>query len=719
MRRAHARRIRSKAGNTWPIAPGSERPPDGWSGWPEGKRFAVILTHDVEGQKGYDQIKDLARLEVELGFRSSFNLVPEGTYRVDPLLRDWLIARGFEVGVHDLHHDGKLYRSREEFIRRARKINRYLKEWGAIGFRSAYMHHNLDWIGDLHIQYDSSTFDTDPFEPQPDGVNTIFPFWVPRPDAADQEPRAGNQEPKNGYVELPYTLVQDSTLFLFLREKDINIWKRKLDWIARQGGAVVLNLHPDYLNLQDLHTEYDFPARYYRDLLTYIRTRYQGEYWHELPSELARRSSRWAAGSGSNGERDVSSSTVTLSIRNSRRNLTGKRAAVVVYSDIEGDPRPRRSAQALIDQGVEVDVVCLKSDANQPEYEVIDGFHVHRASIMHDREGGVIRYVFQYSAFLLRAGAFLFKRSMNMKYHLVHIHNMPDFLVFSALPAWLRGARVILDLHDPMPELFQAIYGLQESHPMTSLLKEVERLSIRCADRVLTPNLAFLRVFESRSCEPGKIGIVMNSPKESIFRPHAEPAPLPDAGAGPKSFRVLHHGSIVHRHGLDIAVEAVAIAAQHIPLIRFFICGRGNSYLEEVLQLASRLGIEDRVTFLGPKHQDEVARIVGACDLGVIPNRLSPFTQINMPTRIFEYLAMDRPVISPSTIGIRDYFDDSNMLFFNPDDPADLARQIVWVHENPDAVPVLVERGKAVYQEQTWNRQRDRFLKIAEELISS
>ena len=95
-------------------------------------------------------------------------------------LRDWLTDRGFEVGVHDLHHDGKLYSSRDEFRLRAKRVNFYLKEWKASGFRSGFMLHNLSWLGDLEIQYDASTFDTDPFEPQPDGVNTIFPFWVPR-----------------------------------------------------------------------------------------------------------------------------------------------------------------------------------------------------------------------------------------------------------------------------------------------------------------------------------------------------------------------------------------------------------------------------------------------------------------------------------------------------------------------------------------------------------
>ncbi len=136
-----------------------------------------------------------------------------------------MTAQGFEVGVHDLRHDGKLYRGREGFAANAARINGYLKEWGAVGFRAGFMFHNLEWLLDLDIQYDASTFDTDPFEPQPDGAGTIFPFW--KAGAAGR-----------GYVELPYTLPQDSTLFLLFGEPGPDIWLRKLDWVAgpRRNG---------------------------------------------------------------------------------------------------------------------------------------------------------------------------------------------------------------------------------------------------------------------------------------------------------------------------------------------------------------------------------------------------------------------------------------------------------------------------------------------------
>jgi hypothetical protein len=276
LRRMDARRKLAQAGVEWPILPGCELPPPNWPGWPQGKQFAVVLTHDVEGQKGVDRCRALADLEMRNGFRSSFNFVPEGEYRVSKAFREDLARDGFEVGVHDLHHDGSLFRNYEEFTKQAVRINEHLTEWGAVGFRAGFMFHNLDWQQQLNISYDLSTFDNDPFEPQPDGTGTIFPFWVAKAD--------GN----GGYMELPYTLVQDSTLFLFLREQSITIWKQKLDWVAKNGGMVLVNVHPDYIRFDHPgESPFEFPSARYEDLLVYVREKYQGKYWHVLPREVA------------------------------------------------------------------------------------------------------------------------------------------------------------------------------------------------------------------------------------------------------------------------------------------------------------------------------------------------------------------------------------------------------------------------------------------------
>ena len=297
IRRWFAIRKREKVSDIWPIMPASERAPDNWLGWPDGKQFALVLTHDVEGKDGLAKCRDLMRLEQEFGFHSSFNFIPEGNYKVPSELRDELARNGFEVAIHDLKHDGRLFLSRREFGRKATRINRYLRNWNAAGFRSAFMLHKLDWLHELSIQYDASTFDTDPFEPQPDGRHTIFPFWVPAPGVqksganrlgASQKPSSTAGMLRAGYVELPYTLPQDFTLFLLLREQTPNIWLQKVDWIARHGGMALVNVHPDYLCFDGATPKaMEYPSTHYKALLEYVSRHYKGLFWNTTPRNVA------------------------------------------------------------------------------------------------------------------------------------------------------------------------------------------------------------------------------------------------------------------------------------------------------------------------------------------------------------------------------------------------------------------------------------------------
>lgn len=273
LRHYHAMPLRWAVASTWPINPAAVGVPANWPGWPDGKKFAFILSHDVEGRKGLDRCRKLAELEMRFGFRSSYNFVPEGEYATPAELRTCLIRNGFEVGVHDLHHDGSLYRSQNSFSKSAVKINQYIEDWNAVGFRSGFMRHDLDWISKLDIRYDASTFDSDPFEPQPDGVQTIFPFWVHRPDGS-------------AYLELPYTLPQDSTLFLVLREKNTDVWKRKLDWIAEHGGMAFVIVHPDYLAFDQRPSSSEYSVDLYQDFLEYVQKNYHDSAWFAKPCDV-------------------------------------------------------------------------------------------------------------------------------------------------------------------------------------------------------------------------------------------------------------------------------------------------------------------------------------------------------------------------------------------------------------------------------------------------
>jgi peptidoglycan/xylan/chitin deacetylase (PgdA/CDA1 family) len=276
IRRQIIRRKRIQYSSIWPVNEQACNMPVNWNGWPERKQFALILQHDVDTQRGHDNCRRLMDIEEEFGMRSTFYLVPE-RYRVSPPLIDEIKQRGFGIGVHGLKHDGKLFLSYNTFKTNAEKINGYLRMWNTRGFSSPSMISRLDWMHHLEIDFSTSTFDTDPFEPQPEPVNTIFPFVVK------------NTDESNGFVELPYTLPQDFTLFVLMQEKDISIWKRKTEWIAKYGGMVLVNTHPDYMNFDDdkkCGTE-EYPVRYYSEFVTHLKTIYAGRFWNALSQEIA------------------------------------------------------------------------------------------------------------------------------------------------------------------------------------------------------------------------------------------------------------------------------------------------------------------------------------------------------------------------------------------------------------------------------------------------
>jgi glycosyltransferase involved in cell wall biosynthesis len=396
--------------------------------------------------------------------------------------------------------------------------------------------------------------------------------------------------------------------------------------------------------------------------------------------------------------------------------LTGKRVAVIVFSYFPNDPRVYRAATALAEAGAKVDLFCL-GKGGEPKTEALSGVNVTRVGIKKSR-AGKLAYIKQYVAFTTAAFGWLSKRSLKLRYHLVHVHNMPDFLVFSALLAKALGSRVVLDLHDPMPEVFIAKYGQQPSAPLIRLLRLIEKLSIRFADLVLTPNLAFRKLFIARSGRQEKIQIVMNSPLEEIFplRPPARSLPFPG------SLRLMYHGTLVERHGLHVAVNALYDLLDDYPGLTFAIYGAETPYLTEtVLPLVKELDLTKVVTYYGEVSLEVISRAIADCDLGLIPNLRSAFTEINFPTRIFEYLALGKPVIVPQTPGITDYFGPEDMIFFNRESEdiaeIDLAYKIKWVFNHPAETAALVEKGQAVYRRHLWAAERDRFLRLVGGLL--
>lgn len=242
--------------------------------WPAGHEYGFALTHDVEAAEGHAVMAAVADLEERYEFRSSFNIVPE-RYPLDHGLLQDLRQRGFEIGLHGLKHDGHLFRSQAEFMRRAARINSHLQAQNATGFRAPYNHRHPEWMQALEIDYDLSFFDTDPFEPMPGGAMSIWPYFIGR------------------FVELPATLVQDHTLVMLLGERSPRLWLEKVDFLERYRGLALLDTHPDYL--RD-----DRTWQVYAGFLEAMRDR--GGYWHALPRDVAR---WWRARSGAHSDSDV------------------------------------------------------------------------------------------------------------------------------------------------------------------------------------------------------------------------------------------------------------------------------------------------------------------------------------------------------------------------------------------------------------------------------
>ncbi len=228
--------------------------------WPAGSRYAFVLTHDIETGEGQSFARSVADIDEFFGFRSSFNFVPD-RYRVDRDLMEDLRARGFEIGVHGLKHDGRDFASQREFLSRAARMNAFVGEFGAAGFRSPLTHRNPEWMQALEIEYDGSFFDTDPYEPIGGGTMCIWPYQLGR------------------FVELPYTLTQDYTVTEVLGETTPRLWLEKVEFISANYGMALLNTHPDYLRQAGAQ-------RIYTEFLAAMRDR--ADFHHALPRDIAR-----------------------------------------------------------------------------------------------------------------------------------------------------------------------------------------------------------------------------------------------------------------------------------------------------------------------------------------------------------------------------------------------------------------------------------------------
>lgn len=384
---------------------------------------------------------------------------------------------------------------------------------------------------------------------------------------------------------------------------------------------------------------------------------------------------------------------------------------MVVYSYFPQDVRPRREAEALINAGYEVDMICLKLP-DQNKFEETCGVNTYRVNLSKSRSSRR-KYIFLYASFFVRSFFLLNRLYLKNRYAVIHVHNMPDFLVFLAMIPKILGAKVILDLHDPTPEMLMTKFAEERDSRLTKILKWQEKVSIRFAHKIITTNKSFLDKFISRGCPSDKINIVMNSPQESIFNNRSNSKVKSDKN----KYVVMYHGIIIERYGFEELLNAVNLLKDKIPGLELRIYGTGED-LPIFIEMVQKLDLENIVNYFGQVSIEKIVEIIPECNVGIIPNRLTPFTKINLPTRIFEYLHLNKPVVVPRTQGIKDYFDESSIFYFNAGDAENLANVILDVYSNPTKTLDVVNKGNQIYQNYRWELQSKNLIKIYDELLN-
>ncbi len=732
--------------------------------WPEGAKAAFILTHDVEDEIGKAFCTSLMDIDDEYGFKAAFQIVPEDRYGVEPEFLNQFRSRNFEICIHDLNHDGNLYRDRSEFKRRAQRINDYCKKFDTQGFRAGVLYRNLSWYGDYQFSYDMSVPNVAHLDPQGGGCCTVMPYFIGK------------------ILELPVTATQDYSLFYILRERSINLWKQQLRTIIEGHGLISVIIHPDYMREPE-------QQRMFRDLLGHVRTLCATEgVWATLPSkinswwrqrkemELVSTPEGWRiTGRGSEkariayasleGDSLVYSFTAPESIARDRlevqsdrafsghpkalpvaelpesgplapalssgaatlpvsletsANLRGKpapqtsrrplRVAMVSYSFYEKDNRVLRYASTLAKRGDYVDVFALRCEG-RPVEEEMDGVHVHRLQERTRDEKNRFSYAWRIFRFLAHATVEVGRYDLRNHYDLLHIHSVPDFMVFSALLPKLRGTPVILDIHDILPEFYASKFSASHDSATFRALVGVERASCRFADHVIIANDIWRDRLLSRRLPAEKCTVVLNFPDRSIFSRSGLRSPQPG------KFLMLYPGSLNDHQGIDIAIRAFAKISKRAPQAEFHIYGEGPSK-QGLLDLIGSLGVESQVKIPASRSLQEIAQVMETADLGVVPKRKDNFGNEAFSTKILEFMAMGVPVIVSDTLIDKFYFDDSVVKFFTSGDEDDLARCMLEMMECPAERQRLVDHANRYVLSVDWTARQHEYLELVDRLAA-
>lgn len=392
-----------------------------------------------------------------------------------------------------------------------------------------------------------------------------------------------------------------------------------------------------------------------------------------------------------------------------------RRHCMVVFAPYPlGETRVQREAEALVRNGYDVDVICVRLPGESPvdEYKGVKIYREkYRLPIALAKGGGLTEEFLKYIRFFLSAGIRVTRLHFKKKYATIQVHNLPDFLVFCALIPKLMGVPIVLDLHDLMPELYAGHFGWEKSLAVR-LVRFQEHLACRFADHVITVTELWRQALIRRGVPENKCSVVMNVADESIFHPSEQARLQPHNG---ESFRLIYHGTFVERNGLDLAIQAVDRVRSDIPGIHLSLVGRGE-YLPHMTRMIEEHGLSLHVSIDDLHLAEDLPGIILSCHLGIAPIRSDVFTDTALSTKLMEYAALGLPAIAARTTANQVYFSGTNVEFFESGNVDDLVRCILLLYHNPDRLTELARGCQKFNEQYNWTKIGAEYVALVDRL---
>lgn len=385
-----------------------------------------------------------------------------------------------------------------------------------------------------------------------------------------------------------------------------------------------------------------------------------------------------------------------------------KSVCFVVQMVYDVDARVRRKAEALVAEGYSVDVLALRPPDHRKAY-TLNGVNVRTVSLGKHR-GSLARYLFEYAAFFCWVFLQLILLMPRRSYAVVDVNTLPDFLIFAAIPAKLGGAKLVLDMHEITPEFYMSKYRISRQSWTVRILTFIEKISFDFADRVITINEPIEDLLVSRGLAHAKSTIIMNAADENRFADKTDSSGSLGHRSG-KSFIMMYHGTLTHIYGLDIAIEAFALAHNQMPGAELWILGSGTQE-NALAKLAHERGLDSKVKLLGQVPSSDIPGWLGLCDAGILPIRRDAFLDLAFPNKLPECIIMNKPVIISRLKAIHYYFSEASLAYFEPNNPLDLAKRMVGVYQDPIWRGQLAERARQEYEPIRWEVMKQRYLKL-------